>query len=285
MKSEYLSNIIFPISNRLDSNVKGKRVELHLHTVYSQMDALIQTGELVDTLKSWGHSACAITDHCKINGFHPFNKFCKNRGIKPIFGIECKMVDEASNINSNSKKTSHIIILVKNQAGLKNLYKLLSISSFKNCNNQLTFSRENILKYSEGLLISSACKNGEILKLIYNNAPDDEIIEKLKFYDYIELQPADNCSELVDSNNNIFTKYDIQKMNTRLFNICKKNNKMIIATSNAHYLDPGDKISRDIILKVSEKENTDLYLRTTEEMLSEFNYLGADNSYEIVVNN
>ncbi len=275
MKTEILNPVTFNTASRQDNNMRGKRVELHIHTHYSRMDGLIQICELIDTLKSWGHKACAITDFNEVNGFTSFNSFCKRGGIKPLFGMECNMIEEVS------KQKNYIILLVKNQTGLKNLYKLLSISSLKNYNN----SREDIVKYSEGLLIGSSCENSEILKLIYNSASDDIIVEKLGFYDYIELPPVDNCKPIINADNNIISEYDIRKMNMRLFNLCKKNNKIIVASSNAHYMNPEDKICRAIILNAFENETPDLYLRTTDEMLFEFSYLGAENAYAIVVDN
>jgi len=193
---------------------------------------------------------------------------------------------------------THMIFLVKNTTGLKNLYNLVSLSHTKYFSGVPRIPRGIIEKYREGLLIGSACFNGEIFEIAANQSKE-KLIEAIKFYDFIEIQHLDNYSYLIDSK----SIEGYEKLKTVLTNLVEEAqnlNKIVVATGDCHYLDPKDKIYRDvyIVAKAKEarrhplydyrnptRENPNQHFRTTKEMLEGVSFLGDKLAHEIVVTN
>ncbi|MBQ6262676.1 MAG: PolC-type DNA polymerase III, partial [Clostridia bacterium] len=185
-------------------------------------------------------------------------------------------------------KPYHQIILVKNNVGLKNLYKLVSDSYLKYFRRYPRIPKTHLEEYREGLLIGSACEAGELFQAILRGRPDSEIEQIASFYDYLEIQPVSNNSFLI-ADGEVSGEDEIKGINRRIYEIGKKLGKPVVATTDAHYLDPEDEICRRILLtgkkyKDADRE-TQLYFKTTDEMLDEFSNFGEDIARELVIDN
>ncbi|HOA85390.1 MAG TPA: exonuclease domain-containing protein, partial [Bacillota bacterium] len=185
-------------------------------------------------------------------------------------------------------KTYHQVILVKNQTGLKNLYRLISESYLNYFYRTPRIPKTLLEKYREGLIVGSACSSGELFSAILENKPDAEIEKIAAFYDYLEIQPVSNSRFLIEEE--VLRDEDaIREINRKIYNLGKKLGKPVVATCDAHFLNEDEEIFRKILLagmkfKDADRE-TKLYLRTTEELLKEFSYLGDEAAYEVVVKN
>jgi len=184
----------------------------------------------------------------------------------------------------------HIILIAKNEVGRRNLYTLVSESNVKYFNVRPKIPKSLIMKYREGLIIGSACERGELYSAIVEGKDDATISEIVDFYDYLEIQPLGNNMFQIESDKfeNINSVEDIKNVNRRIIELGKAYNKPVCATCDAHFIDPEDAIYRSIILaskKMVDEEAPMLYYRTTEEMLAEFEYLGSDMAYEVVIKN
>ena len=284
----------------LDSMAKGsvtlredtaeeKRVELHAHTTMSAMDAVDSVADLIQTADRWGWPAVAITDHGVVQAFPDAMKAlgkCKN-GIKVIFGMEGYLVGD----DYKQKRANHIILLAKNPNGLRNLYQLVSLAHLRFFHRQPRLPRVLIEELRDGLIIGSACEAGELIRAIEEHQPEERLEEIASFYDYLEIQPIHNNDFLKRSDDfpGIQTDDDLRAINLKVAALAKKLGKLLVATCDVHFLNPEDSIYRAIIMKGKGFSDADLqppiFLRTTEEMLAEFDYLGEELCYEAVVTN
>ncbi len=319
-----------PINNRED-NSPQKRVELHLHTRYSDMDAITSVEDLLATATKWGHKAVAITDHGVVQGFtdafHEIKK--KKYDIKVIYGCEGYLVDDDDDpiasyadgdivlrresaiedevpIEPNPdeeaaitkvKKTNynHIILLAKNEIGRVNLYRLVSYAHVNYFSRRPRIPRSVLNKYREGLIVGSACVAGELYEALLSGKSEETIKKIVDFYDYLEIQPVGNNYYLVrnyergDKGFKVKNVEEIQEYNRKIYELGKKYGKKVVATGDVHFLNPEDEVYRRIIMDSQKYADADeqapLYFRTTEEMLSEFSYLGEDIAKEIVIDN
>ncbi len=184
--------------------------------------------------------------------------------------------------------TYHQILLVKNKTGLKNLYKLVSKGYLDYFRRFPRIPKTELIKHREGLIVGSACEAGELYRAILDGFSDAEIEDIVNFYDYLEIQPLSNNRFLVDEGR-LANDSELQEINRRIVELGKKYNKPVVATCDAHFLDANDEIYRKILQAGMKFKNSDrdtkLYLRTTEEMLEEFSYLGEETAYEVVVTN
>lgn len=280
--------------NKTDSCVRKdtypeKRVELHLHSKMSAMDGLSNIKDIIDTVKIFGHKAVALTDHGVAHGFPEFYDRALKANIKPIFGVEGYMVDDmVKGFNLKKARRYHINILVKNKEGLKNLYKLISISHLEDFYKKPLMRKTHLIDMRNGLLYGTACEAGELIQAYINGADDEKLLEIAEFYDFIEVMPKSNNMFMVRKNILKSVK-DLENMVRKLYEIAKKGKKMCVATGDSHYIHPHDAISREIIQHTQGYEEAnlqaDLYFRTTDEMIKEFSYLGEDIAKEIVINN
>ena len=272
-------------------NAEVKRVELHVHTTMSAMDAIISPEKLITTAADWNWSAVAITDHGVIQAF-PFAadtaaKLSKQgKHIKIIYGMEGYMTT-----HEGQKYPYHVIILAKNKIGLDNLYRLVSISQLKYFYRRPRIPKEILKTFRAGLIIGSACSQGELIDGIINEKSADELEEIAAFYDYLEIQPIHNNDYLIRSENfpDYKTDEDLQRINIRVAEIAKKIGKPLVATCDAHFLNADDAIYRAIMMSGKGFADADIqppiFLRTTQEMLEEFKYLDDDVAYKAVVEN
>lgn len=282
--------------NLREDHAEVKRVELHLHTKMSDKDALVELKDLFKTAKRWGHPAVAITDHGVVQTFPTAQILSKETGVKCIYGVEGYLIPDKEMLKADRQhfKRYHIIILAKNQVGLRNLYKLISISHIDYFKGRPCLPREVIEEHREGLIIGSACEAGELMQAIVHNRPEEEILQIASFYDYLEIQPHTNNLFLTRPSKKYPTplvpdEETLKEFNKVIVDLGDKLNKMVVATCDVHYLNPEDKIYREIMLTASgftdAHEQPDLHLRTTEEMLASFDYLSPEKAYEVVVTN
>lgn len=259
-----------------------KRIELHAHTKMSAMDGLTEIKDLVKKAAGWGHTAVAITDHGCIQAFPQAYAVSRQYGIKIIYGVEGYL------INEERKKPYHIILLAKNLAGLRNLYKLISFSYLDNYYRVPRLTREQLQEYRRGILIGSACEAGELYRSIIDGRDESTLESIAEFYDYLEIQPIQNNTFLLREGL-IKSEERLKDINRYIVNLGKKLGKPVVATCDVHFLEPHHEVFRRIIQSGQGYDDAEdqapLYFRTTDEMLKEFSYLGEDQAKLVVIDN
>ena len=193
-----------------------------------------------------------------------------------------------SNIDVKKLPLHHIIILAKNQTGIKNLYKLVSMAHLDYFARRPRLPKSIITEYREGLIIGSACEAGQLYKAVLEGKTDGELKEIASFYDYLEIQPIQN-NEFLIRKGNVKDEEELRELNKKIYDLGKEMDKPVVATCDCHFLDPNDEVFRRIIMAGQGYGDADnqppLYFRTTNEMMKEFEYLGEEACREVVIEN
>ena len=209
----------------------------------------------------------------------------KRKGIKDVLEINDELADETIKQYTD---IYHVILLVKDMTGLQNLYKLVSTSHLDNFYRKPRISKEVLKAHREGIVVGSACEAGELYNAVLSGKTQQEIENIAEFYDYLEIQPLKN-NEFMIRDNTVSSFDELKDVNKEIVMLGDKMGKPVVATCDVHFVNPEDAIFREVLMVSQEYEDAEfqppLFLRTTEEMLAEFKYLGSKKAFEVVVEN
>jgi len=207
---------------------------------------------------------------------------------KDIHDLKALNEEFSKNIDYKKLNTNHIILLCSNQLGLKNLYKLVSRSNLEYFYKKPRMPKSLIQSYREGLIIGSACESGEIFKAVLSGRTDEEMAEMVSFYDYLEIQPIAN-NLFLTRRGDVRGIGELQEINKKICSLGDRYNLPVAATCDVHFQKPRDEVYRKILMYGQKYSDADdqppLFMRTTEEMLEEFLYLGEEKAREVVIHN
>ncbi len=281
------------------SFIRSAAEKCSMHFNPSFIDTVSVSRQINTELKN--HKLDTLADYFKLGDFDHHRAFEDAHMLALIFDAMAKKLktegiintDQLSHLMSQSSdpkklKSYHQIILVKNLVGLKNLYILVSESYLKYYHRTPRIPKNLLSQYREGLIIGSACEAGELYRAILENRPWNDLKAIADFYDYLEIQPLGNNQFLIDGGQ-LADKNALIEINKQIIQLGKELGKPVVATGDVHFQNPEDEVYRKILLAGQKFSDADkhipLYMRTTEEMLAEFDYLDKETAYEVVVTN
>ena len=217
-----------------------------------------------------------------------FAQMLRQRGLQDIQSINADMVSLRSGSRINDRRARHIIVFAKNQTGLRNLYHIISDAHLQYFKRFPRMPKSELLRYREGLIIGSACEAGELFQAVIAHKSDAELKRIASFYDFLEIQPLSNNRFMLEDGT-AASEEELREFNRTIVRLGEELGKPVCATGDVHFLNPEEEIYRRILLASKGFSDCDrpnpLYFRTTDEMLEEFSYLGAEKAFEVVVTN
>lgn len=271
----------------MENNRKNcERAELHLHTAMSEMDGINTVSEYIDEAIKRGMKALAVTDHFSVQSFCDAYKTVKryseyNYDFKLIYGAEI-------NVLTDDDKICHATVLVKEKEGIKNLYRIISACHTEYYDKEPLIPKSKLELYREGLLIGSGCEMGELYCGVRDGKSEEELEKIASFYDYIEVVPISNFVHFI-KNGFADIRDDLIKINEKVIEIGEKADKPVVCVGDVHCLHKKDLLTREVLMHHSGAADYNslppLYFKTTDEMLSEFDYLGEEKAYKLTVEN
>ncbi len=226
--------------------------------------------------------------------FSRFIDMLREKGVTALDQVNGFVSSVRGPHRRESGRAEHIVVLAKNQMGLRNLYHLLTDANLKYFKKFPRFLKSQLIELREGLIIGSACENNELFQAVVRGKGDMELKRLASFYDYLEIQPISNNAFMLRPGKNgkapiAADEETLRNFNRTILRIGDELHKIVVATGDVHFLNPEDEIFRHVLLGVKGFEDADkpnpLYFRTTDEMLQEFSYLGEERAYEVVVTN
>ena len=278
----------------------AKRSNIDFHPVY--MDTLVLSQTLLPQLKR--HKLDTVSDYLALPEFNHhrasddalvvarimgrFIPMLREKGAERVCDIEPALLRIRGESGTHSQRPQHIILLVKNKTGLKNLYQMISESYLKHYRRNPIIPKSLIMQHREGLIIGSACEAGEVFHAMMRRVSDAELERLGSFYDYLEIQPICNNRFMIEEGS-VKDDEGLRDLNRRIAHIAKALGKPLVATGDVHFLDPEDEIYRHILLASKKFSDADkplpIYFKTTDEMLEEFSYLGEQECRDAVIGN
>ncbi len=262
-----MARILLPTLSKYKLNVVANALHISLENHHRAVDDAGATAEIfvkfIEMLREQG-----ITDLVKLNQFGSNN------------------ADAVRKL-----PTYHVIILAKNEVGRVNLYTLVSKSHLEYYARRPRIPKSELSRYREGLIVGSACEAGELYQALLNEKSEERIAKIVNFYDYLEIQPLGNNRFMIDSEKitKVQNEEDLKELNRKIVELGERFNKPVVGTCDVHFMDPGDEVYRRIIMAGKGFGDADkqspLFLRTTDEMLEEFEYLGSAKAREVVIDN
>ena len=261
-----LARVLLPSLNRFKLNTIAKALNISLENHHRAVDDAACTAEI----------------------FTKFVEMLRERGIETMENLE--QMESYTEESIRKLPSYHAIMLAQNDIGRVNLYRLVSDSHIKYYNRRPKIPKSEFMKYREGILLGSACEAGELYRTLLRGSTQEEVARIVQFYDYLEIQPLGNNAFMLRTDKEpVESEEDLKDINRQIVELGEQFNKLVVATCDVHFLDPEDEVYRRIIMAGKGFKDADdqapLFLRTTEEMLKEFEYLGSEKAEEVVIEN
>ena len=261
-----LSRVLLPSLNRFKLDTVAKALNISLAHHHRAVDDAACTAEI----------------------FVKLVEMLRDRGVETMEDLD--QMESYTEETIRKMPSYHAIMLAQNDIGRVNLYRLVSDSHIKYYNRRPKIPKSEFMKYREGILLGSACEAGELYRTLLRGSSQEEVTRIVQFYDYLEIQPLGNNAFMLRTDKEpVESEEDLKDINRQIVELGEQFNKLVVATCDVHFLDPEDEVYRRIIMAGKGFKDADdqapLFLRTTEEMLKEFEYLGSEKAEEVVIEN
>ena len=261
-----LSRVLLPALNRFKLDTVAKALNVSLAHHHRAVDDAACTAEI----------------------FVKLVEMLRDRGVETMEDLD--QMESYTEETIRKMPSYHAIMLAQNDIGRVNLYRLVSDSHIKYYNRRPKIPKSEFMKYREGILLGSACEAGELYRTLLRGSSQEEVARIVQFYDYLEIQPLGNNAFMLRTDKEpVESEEDMKDINRQIVELGEQFNKLVVATCDVHFLDPEDEVYRRIIMAGKGFKDADdqapLFLRTTEEMLKEFEYLGSEKAEEVVIEN